>query len=200
MPIIDELFDELGWACWFLKLDLRQGFHQIRVSDEDILKTVFHAHQGHYEFRVMPFGLCNASSTFQVTMNELLKPFLYKLVVIFFDDILVYSPSLPSHFDHLEVVLDTLAKGEFYLRRSKCLFARNHLQNLGHIVFEKEVASNPEKIQAMVAWPRPSTTTELRGFLRLTGFYCRFIKGYTSIAGPLTTLLRKEHFQWNLEA
>lgn len=130
MPTIDEL----GQASWFSKLDLYQGFHQIRVAEEDIPKTTFCMHHGHYEFRVMLFKLCNAPSTFLATMNELLKPFLCKFETVFFDDILIYNLTLPFHLDHLEAMLTSLSKGEFYLHRSKCLFAKHKLQYMGHIV------------------------------------------------------------------
>ena len=200
MPTIDELLDELGHARWFSKLDLYQGFHQIRVAEEDIHKTAFRTHHGHYEFRVLPFGLCNAPATFQATMNELLKPFLRRFAAVFFDDILIYSPTLPTHVQHLAAAFNTLSQGEFYLRRTKCLFARRTLQYLGHIVSDKSIAPDPDKIQAMLSWPTPSTVSELRGFLGLTGFYRRFIRGYASIASPLTSLLRTDVFQWNSDA
>ncbi|GAU26773.1 hypothetical protein TSUD_317710 [Trifolium subterraneum] len=175
MPTIDELLDELGGASWFSKLDLRQGFHQIRMNEADIHKTAFRTHQGHYEYRVMPFGLCNAPSTFQATMNELLQPFLRSFVAIFFDDILVYSVNLQLHLFHLEQVFNKLLEGNFFLKESKC-------------------------IQAMVNWPQPTSIKALRGFLGLTGFYRKFIKGYATLASPLTTLLRKNAFQWSTEA
>lgn len=197
MPTIDELLNKLGRASWFLKLDLRQGFHQIRMAKEDIPKTTFQTHQGHYKMKVMSFGLCNASFTFQVTMNELLKSFLHKFVVVFFYDILVYSPCLSSHMCHLEAMVITLSQGEFYLHHSKCLFARNQFHYLGHIVSDQGVALDPDKIQAMLDWPHPSSPTELRRFLGLTGFYHKFVRGYASIAGLLTTLLRKDQFLWN---
>jgi len=200
MPTIDKLLDELGCACWFSKLDLCQGFHQIRVEKEDIPKTTFRTHHGHYEFCVMPFGLCNAPSTFRTTMNELLKPFFRKFATVFFDDILGYNTSLPGHLDHLELILQALTNGEFYLCHSKCLFARRQLQYLGHIVSTDGVAPDLKKIQTMVNWPRPSSTTKLREFLGLTGFYRRFIKTYASIAGPLNALLCKDQFHWNYEA
>jgi hypothetical protein len=200
MPTIDELLDELGSATWFSKLDLRQGFHQIRMHPDDIPKTAFRTHQGHYEFRVMPFGLCNAPSTFQAAMNNLLQPFLRKFVTVFFDDILVYSFSLEDHLQHLEYVFTTLLKGGYFLKQSKCLLAQHQLEYLGHVVSASGVCPEPSKIQAMVDWPLPTNITALRGFLGLTGFYRKFIQGYASIAAPLNSLLRKDSFVWNPEA
>jgi hypothetical protein len=197
MPTIDELLDELGGAAWFSKLDLRQGFHQIRMNSDDIPKTAFRTHHGHYEFRVMPFGLCNAPSTFQSAMNELFQPYLRRFVIVFFDDILVYSPTLPEHLTHLTQVFHKLVSGEFFLKFSKCLFAQQSLEYLGHMVSSQGVLPEPSKIQAITDWPQPKTITELRGFLGLTNFYRKFIKNYASIALPLTSLLRKDAFLWN---
>jgi len=194
MPAIDELLDELGAASCFSKLDLRKGFHQIHMAEEDIHKTTFWTHQGHYEYCIMPFGLCNAPTTFQATMNELLKPFLCKFIAVFFDDILVYSPSWALHLQHLEVVFSMLSQGSFHLHESKCMFAKTKLQYLGHIVLAEGVAPDPSKISAMLEWPTPTNTTNLRGFLGLTCFYRRFIRGYATMATPLTTLLPKDHF------
>lgn len=145
MPTIDELLDELGGASWFSKLDLRQGFHQIRMLEEDIPKTAFRTHQGHYKYKVMPFGLCNAHapSTFQATMNELLRPFLRKFVAVFFDDILIYSGSFEDHIIHLEKIFDALLAGKFYLEHSKCLLGQRQLEYLGHIVSQNGV--EPER-------------------------------------------------------
>ncbi|GAU40605.1 hypothetical protein TSUD_28110 [Trifolium subterraneum] len=152
---------------------------------------------GHYEYRVMPFGLCNAPSTFQATMNSLLQPFLRQFVAIFFDDILVYSVSFELHLLHLEQVFTKLLAGQFYLKQNKCIFAQRQLEYLGHIVSVNGVQPEPSKIQAMVDWPVPTSLKALRGFLGLTGFYRKFIKGYAAIASPLTALLRKDAFLWS---
>lgn len=200
MPTIDELLDELGQAKWFSKLDLYQGFHQIRVAEEDIHKTAFRTQHGHYKFRVMPFGLCNAPATFQSTMNELLKPYLRRFAAVFFYDILVYILTLPVHVQHLQAIFRTLSQGEFYLRQTKCLLARCTLQYLGYIVSDQGISPDPDKIQAMLTWPIPTSVSKLRRFMGFTGFYRRFIRGYASIANPLTSLLRTDCFHWNPEA
>lgn len=200
MPTIDELLNELGNATWFSKLDLRQGFHQIRMAEKDIPKNSYRTHQGHYGYKLMSFGLCNTPKTFQATMNDLLKSFLRKFVVVFFDDILVYSPSLSLNVSHLEEIFTVLAQSKFYLNRNKCLLAKETLQYLGHIVSTIGVVSDPSKISAMCNWPVPSSTTYLKGFLGPTGFYRCFICHYASIPSPLTSLLRKDQFNWLTDA
>lgn len=198
MPIIDELLDELGSTSWFSKLDLSQGFHQIRMAEDDIPKIAFRTH--YYEYKVMPFGLSNALAMFQSTMNELLKPFLCQFVVVFFDDILVYSLSLVEHLSYLEEIFVVLGQNQFYLRRNKCLFARQSLQYLGHIVSAHGVGPDPSKLSAINEWPTPLSTTDLQRFFELAGFYRRFIHNYASITSPLTSLLRKDQFHWSKEA
>ena len=170
------------------------------MAEDDVHKTAFRTHHGHYKFKVMPFGLCNAPSTFQATMNDTLRPFLRKYVVVFFNDILVYIPSLSSHVEHLEVILSTLSQQQFLLWQSKCVFAQNQLNYLGRIVSTKGVALDPDKVQAMSDWPIPATPTALRGFLGLTGFYHQFIQGYAAVVASFTALLRRDQFCWSLEA
>ena len=126
--------NELGGARWFSKLDLMQGYHQILMKEEDISKTAFRTHQGHYEFRVMPFGLCNVPSTFQATMNQLYQPFLRKFIIVFFDDVLVFSKMMTDHLVHLEHAFQLLLSGKFSLKRIKCTFSQTQLEYLGHIV------------------------------------------------------------------
>ena len=122
IPTVDELLDELGGTRWFSKLDLTQGYHQILMNPNDISKTAFRTYQGHYEFRVMPFGLCNAPSSFQATMNQLFQPYLRKYIIVFFDDILIYSKTMHDHLLHLETAFQVLMAGQFSLKRSKCTF------------------------------------------------------------------------------
>lgn len=197
IPTIDELLDKLGGASVFTKLDLRAGYHQIRVHPRDTYKTAFRTHDGHFEFLVMPFGLTNAPSTFQATMNRLFLPFLRRFVIVFFDDILLYSPSLEDHLVHLELVLECLLNNSFYVKLSKCLFCQESIDYLGHIVFSQGVHADPGKLDAMAKWPVPKNVKQLRGFLGLTGYYRRFIANYAGIAAPLTDLLRHDSFVWS---
>lgn len=182
MLTLDELLDDLSQASWFTKLDLRQGFHQILMAEEDIAKMAFRTHHSHYEYRVMPFGLCNAPSTFQSAMNSVLQPFLRKFTAVFFNDILIYSDSLQSHLLHLEQVLQTLLHHQFFLKRSKCFFGERRLEYLGHVISGEGIEPKPLKIVAMTQWPVPSSMKDLRAFLGLTGFYRQFIRNYAAIA------------------
>lgn len=148
----------------------------------------------------MPFGLCNAPSTFQATMNQIFAPFLHRFIVVFFDDILIYSADLASHVEHLQQTLHCLSTHQLCLKLSKCVFGQTSVEYLGHMVSKGEVRADPKKISAMKDWPKPKSLRQLRGFLGLTGYYRRFIRGYASLAAPLTDLLRKDSFTWTSES
>jgi hypothetical protein len=156
VPIIEELIDELQGASWFSSLDLRAGFHQILLKEGEEFKTAFQTHSGHYEFRVMAFGLTGAPATFQSAMNSTLQPVLRKFTLVFFNDILVYSPTLNGHVEHLSVVLSLLQKDQWKVKLSKCTFATRSISYLGHVISEAGVQRDPNKVTAVVNWPTPS--------------------------------------------
>ena len=170
------------------------------MFEADIHKTAFRTHDGHYEFVVMPFGLSNAPSAFQAAMNKLLRLLLRKGVLVFFDDILIYSPDFESHLRLLEEVLSILQTNQFYVKLSKCTFAQPSVHYLGHVVSAQGVAMDPDKVSCIMNWPKPDTIKKLRGYLGLTGYYRRHIKDYSLISQPLTAMLKTDGFSWSLVA
>ncbi|XP_071924436.1 uncharacterized protein [Coffea arabica] len=174
IPVVEELIDELFESHFFTKLDLRSGYHQIRICADDIAKTAFRTHEGHYEFVVMPFGQTNAPSTFQSLMNTVIRPYLRKFILVFFDDILVFSPIWPDHMRNLQITLGTLRQHSLKVKKSKCFFAQPQVAYLGHVISGEGVQADSHKVQAIQQWPIPSNLKELRGFLGLAGYYRRF--------------------------
>jgi hypothetical protein len=200
ISVVDELLDKLHDARFFTKLDLHIGYHQVRMHHDDVEKTVFLAHKGHFEFLVMPFGLTNVPSTFQALMDDVLRQFIRKFVLVFFDDILIYSGSWSEHLQHVKQVFLALWEHQLFLKRSKCSFGEEFVSYLGHIISTTGVVMDPAKVESVEAWPRSRSPCALQGFLRLARYYRKFIAGYVEIAAPLTVLLKTEAFKWGDEA
>ena len=197
LPRIDDLFDQLQGAQVFSKIDLRSGYHQLKIKVKDVPKTVFRTRYGHYEFLVMPFGLTNAPAAFMDLMNRIFKPYLDQFVVVFIDDILVYSKSSQEHEEHLRVVLQILREKKLYAKLSKCEFWLDSISFLGHVISKEGVSVDPMKVEAVVGWCRPTNVTEVRSFLGLAGYYRRFVEGFSRIAMPLSRLTQKQvKFEW----
>ncbi|KAJ0524802.1 putative nucleotidyltransferase, Ribonuclease H [Helianthus annuus] len=198
LPRIDDLFDQLQGSSYYSKIDLRSGYHQLRVRNEDISKTAFRTRYGHYEFLVMPFGMTNAPAVFMDLMNRVCKPYLDKFVIVFIDDILIYSKSQEEHERHLRLILELLRKEQLYAKFSKCDFWLREVHFLGHVVNKDGIHVDPAKIESIKNWPTPKTPTEVRQFLGLAGYYRRFIQGFSKIAQPLTILTQKGIvYKWN---
>jgi hypothetical protein len=197
ITVVEELLDELRGASFFTKLDLRSGYHQVLVHPADIDKTAFRTHESLFEFLVMLFGLTNTPATFQALMNALLRPFLQCFVLVFFDDILIYSTSWAKHLTHLRLVLAMLQEHQLFVKRSKCAFGERNVAYLGHVISAGGVAMDRQKVHAVLDWPVPRLVRAMRAFLGLVGYYHRFIRDYDVVAVPLTKLLRKEAFRWS---
>ena len=182
---------------YFSKLDLRSGYNQVRMVEEDIHKTAFRTHSGHYEWVVLPFRLSNAPATFQNLMNDIFREHLRKFILVFFDDILVYTKTWSKRIHYLHTTLQILREHNLALNYKKCSFGTTKINYLGHLIFAKGVHPDPDKIKAIQQWPRPETVKELRGFLGLSGYYRRFIQNYGKLADPLTQMLQKDiEFKW----
>eukprot|EP00253_Pinus_taeda_P008664 PITA_08664 len=200
LPRIDELFDQVKGTTMFSKIDLRSGYHQIRIKEEDIAKTAFRTRYGHYEFLVLPFGLTNAPATFMCLMNSIFHQYLDRFVLISIDDILIYSRTVEEHQEHLRMVLQTLREHQLYAKFSKCDFLQEEIQYLGHVITKDGIVVDPEKIKAIMEWPVPKDVADIRSFMGLAGFYRRFVKGFSKVAFPITSLQKKGRaFQWTPE-
>ncbi|GKC39067.1 putative reverse transcriptase domain-containing protein [Tanacetum coccineum] len=197
LPRIDDLFDQLQGSSVYSKIDLRLDYHQLRVREEDIPKTTSRTRYGHYEFQVMPFGLTNAPAVFMDLMNRVCKPYLDKFVIVFIDDILIYSKNKKEHEGHLKLILELLKKEELYAKFSKCEFWIPKVQFLRHVIDSKGIHVDPAKIESIKDWASPKSPTKIRQFLGLVGYYRRFIEGFSKIAKSMTKLTQKNvKFDW----
>ncbi|CAM8960386.1 unnamed protein product [Rhodiola kirilowii] len=200
IPRFDDLIDQLHGAVVFSKIDLRSGYHQIRIRPGDEWKTAFKTRDGLYEWRVMPFGLSNAPSTFMRLMNQVFRAFIGQFVVVYFDDILVYSASEAQHLHHLRKVFEVLREQQLYTNTKKCHFFTNEVTFLGYIVSREGIQMDPGKVEAIVSWPTPTNIHEIRSFHGLASFYRRFIRNFSTVIAPITDCLKGGRFTWTTEA
>eukprot|EP00253_Pinus_taeda_P029193 PITA_29193 len=202
LPRIEDLIDCLSGANYFSKLDLKSGYHQIRIREGDEWKTAFKTNEGLYEWRVMPFGLSKAPSTFMRLMNEVLKEFIGKFVIVYLDDILVYSRSKEEHLRHLNYFLQKLQQEKLLLNLKKCVFMKEELVYLGFVISAEGLKMDPEKVKAIVEWPSPKSVFEVRSFHGLASFYRKFIKNFSKINAPIIETIKKDKqpFKWIVEA
>src|SRR3954469_20000259 len=197
LPRINDLYDQLAGSTVFSRLDLRLGYHQIRVRDADIPKTAFITRYGSYEYTVMSFGLTNAPATFSRLMNYIFMEYLDKFVVVYLDDILIYSKNDEEHVEHLRLILTKLREHKLYAKYSKCEFWLPGVTDLGHVISKDGIAVNPEHIQSILEWTPPNTIKQVRIFLGLTSYCRRFVENFSKVAKPLTELLKKDKkFEW----
>jgi hypothetical protein len=198
LPRIEDLFDQMRGAKVFSKIDLRSGYHQMKNRPSDIPKTILSTRYGIYEFTVMTFGLTNAPTCFMNLMNKVFMEYLDRFVVVFIDDILIYSQSDNDHEEHLRLVLQKLRDNQLYAKFSKCEFWIGEVPFLGHIISNGGISVDPAKVKEIMEWRVPTTVTEIRSFLGLAGYYRRFIEGFSKIAKPMTSLLEKgKEFKWD---
>jgi hypothetical protein len=198
LPRIDILFDQLTGARVFSKIDLRSGYHQIRIRPKDIPKTAFTTRYGLFEYLVMSFGLTNAPAHFMYLMNSVFMPELDKFVVVFIDDILIYSKNEEEHAQHLRVVLTRLREHQLYAKFSKCVFWLEEIQFLGHVLSARGIAVDPSKVKDILEWKPPTTVHQVRSFLGLAGYYHRFIPDFSKLVKPITGLLKNDiKFNWS---
>jgi hypothetical protein len=197
LPRIDDLFDQLKGACVFSKIDLRSGYHQIKIRASDIPKTAFITRYGLYKYTIMSFGLTNALAYFMYLMNKVFMEYLDKFMVVFIDDILIFSKNEEEHSEHLRLVLQKLRENQLYAKLNKCEFWLKEVSFLGHIISEAGISVDPSKVKDVLSWNTPQNVLDIRSFLGLAGYYRRFIDGFSKISKPMIELLEKSKtFEW----
>jgi hypothetical protein len=198
LPRIEDLFGQMRVARVFSKIDLRSGYHQMKIRPSDIPKTAFSTRYELYEFTVMSFGLTNAPAYFMNLMHKVFMEYLDRFVVVFIDNFLIYSKSDSDHEEHLRLVLEKLRDNQLYAKYNKCEFWIGEVPLLGHIIYNGGILVDHAKVKEIMEWSVPTTVTEIRSFLGLAGYYQRFIEGFSKIAKPMTSLLEKgREFKWD---
>jgi hypothetical protein len=200
LPRIEDLFDQMKGASVFSKIDLRSGYHQLKIRELDIPKTAFHTRYGLYEYTVMSFGPTNAPAYFMYLMNKVFMEYLDKFIVVFIDDILIFSKMEEEHEKHLRMVMEKLRSNQLYAKFSKCEFWLTEVAFLGHVISAGGISVDPSKVKDVLNWMPPMNASEIQSFLGLVGYYCRFIKDFSKIAKPMTRLLEmNKDFDWTEE-
>ena len=201
IPLLSSTFEPLTHATVFTKFDLRNAYHLVRIREGDEWKTGFNTHLGHFEYLVMPFGLTNAPAVFQTLVNNVLRDFINRFVVVYLDDILIFFPNPKEHTTHVRLVLQRLLENRLSVKAEKCVFGAASMEFLGHILEEGQVRADPKKVRAVEEWAQPADHAQLRLFLGFAHFYRRFIRGFSRVTAPLTALTSTLHpFSWTPEA
>ncbi len=202
LPLVPAALEQLRQAKYYTKLDLRNAYNLIRIREGDEWKMAFSTTSGHYEYLVMPFGLANSPSVFQSFMNDIFRDMLDRWVIVYIDDILIYSNTLEEHISHVRSVLKCLLQYQLYAKAEKCEFHQTSTSFLGYIISQKGVAMDDRKVKAVLEWPQPQTIKELQRFLGFANFYRRFIRDFSAIASPLTTMTKRHaaRLTWSPES
>jgi hypothetical protein len=201
LPRMDDLMDYLSGASYFSKIDLKSGYHKIRIREGDEWKTTFKTNEGLFEWLVMSFGLTNAPRTFMRLMNEVLKDFINKFVIVYLDDILIFSKT-KEHLRHMTAVMERLQREKLLINLKKSSFMKKELIYLGFVISSNELKMEPKKVRAIREWPSPSIIFEVRSFHGLASFYRKFIRNFSGICAPMLDAVKKKHksFSWTEEA
>ena len=200
LPRIDACLDAIASAQWFSTFDLRSSYHQVKVNPGDNDKTAFICPRGMYRFRTMPFGLCNAGATFQRLIDIVMTGLNMDICVVYLDDIIVYSNGLGSHLNRLVTVFERLRSAGLKLKPEKCSLFQKSVSFLGHVISDRGISTDPQKIKAVMEWPAPSSVRDVRSFLGLAGYHRRFVKDFAAKASPLNHLINKGAFHWDKDA